>query len=383
MDDRITNLHRSCLSPMSLQPTRDTLSSLARVVHIASTPFEYERLDDWRAELLRASIALLDSEIGHFDVFGMGLENDSLFVGYPPSVFDEWWTEWAVRDPALPFMESARLTAYSRRYRYRIAGEYWTARYKRSPIYREFYRKHQLADAAGLFLRCGHITAHLHVETRELTDDEDERARRLVAVVEPALRAALQSLGSTQESSRSPIAVLDALAEPIGVIGPTGRWLHRSRAFDDLLAILPEPRRTEVVAELERRAVQFLDDLAGLHAIHTATTSPVPLWTIDVLSASATAIELSTRSGRSCLLRLEARSGVTLGQTAAAGLSKRERDVAILLAEGLANKSIAERLAISEHTVRRHSENIFRKLRVANRSSVASALRNAGRDASA
>ena len=367
---------------MSLQPTRDTLSSLARVIHIASTPFEYERLDDWRAEILRASIALLDGEMGHFDVFGMGHEHDSLFVGYPPSVSDEWWTEWAVRDPALPFMENARLSAYSRRYRYRIAGAYWTARYKRSPIYHEFYRKHRLADAGGVFLRCGPITAHLHVETGELTDDEDERARGLITVVEPALRAALQTLGSIPESSRSPFAVLDALAEPIGVIGPTGRWLHRSRAFNDLLAILPEPRRTELVAELERRAVQFLNDLAGLHATRTATTSPVPLWTIDVLSASATAIEVSTRSGRSCLVRLEARSGVTLGQAASAGLSKRERDVAILLAEGLANKRIAERLDISEHTVRRHSESIFRKLGVANRSSVASALRNAGRDAS-
>jgi DNA-binding CsgD family transcriptional regulator len=367
---------------MSLQPSRDTLFSLARVIHIASTPFEYGRLDDWRAELLGASIALLDSERGHFDVFGMGLENDSLFVGYPASVFDEWWTEWAVRDPALPFMETARLTAYSRRYRYRVAGEYWTARYKRSAIHREFYRKHRLADAAGLFLRCGPVTAHLHVETGQLTDDEDDRARRLITVVEPALRAALQTLGSTQESSRSPFAVLDALAEPIGVIAPTGRWLHRSRAFNDLLAILPEPRRTEVVAELERRAVQFLDDLAGLQATHTPSKSPVPLWTIDVLSASATAIDLSTQSGRSCLVRLQARSGVTLGQTAAMGLSRRERDVAILLAEGLANKRIAERLAISEHTVRRHSERIFRKLGVANRGSVASALRNAGRDAS-
>jgi DNA-binding NarL/FixJ family response regulator len=43
-------------------------------------------------------------------------------------------------------------------------------------------------------------------------------------------------------------------------------------------------------------------------------------------------------------------------------LSAREREVLALLAEGLANKVIAPRLGISEHTVKAHVAAIFEKL---------------------
>ncbi len=45
-------------------------------------------------------------------------------------------------------------------------------------------------------------------------------------------------------------------------------------------------------------------------------------------------------------------------------LSQRETDVAQLIAEGLANKEIADRLAISTETVRGHLKNIYEKLHV-------------------
>jgi DNA-binding CsgD family transcriptional regulator len=361
---------------MTMQFASETLSHLTNTVRAASTPFEYGRLDEWRADVLHTSIALLGGEMGHFDVSGLGLENHSLFIGYERSVYDEWWSEWAARDPALQFMEGAKLTAYTRRYRYRVAGGYWTARYKRSAIFSEFYEKYGFADAAGLFFRSGPTVAHLHVETGEVTDDEDEHARHLMAVVEPTLQAALQTIGTTHERAGNPYAVLDALAEPVAVVGPTGRWVHRSRAFDHLLGTLPDSLRASVVADLERRVLTFLDALSTLDSGGSADTRPAPLWTIDIFSVSATTIQISSRSGRCCLLRLQPRGGVTLGQTSAAGLTKREEDVAILLSEGLPTKVIAARLTISEHTVRRHSENIFRKLGVANRGSVASALRS-------
>jgi DNA-binding NarL/FixJ family response regulator len=51
-------------------------------------------------------------------------------------------------------------------------------------------------------------------------------------------------------------------------------------------------------------------------------------------------------------------------------LSKREREVVALLAEGLRNKQIAERLFISEITVRHHLTSIFSKLGVGDRKSL-------------
>jgi len=49
-------------------------------------------------------------------------------------------------------------------------------------------------------------------------------------------------------------------------------------------------------------------------------------------------------------------------------LTQREEEVLELLAGGLSNEEIAERLFISRHTVARHRENIMRKLKLHNRS---------------
>jgi two-component system response regulator NreC len=50
------------------------------------------------------------------------------------------------------------------------------------------------------------------------------------------------------------------------------------------------------------------------------------------------------------------------------GLTSREAVVLALLAEGLSNDQIADRLSISKHTVARHRENIMRKLGLHSRS---------------
>ena len=57
--------------------------------------------------------------------------------------------------------------------------------------------------------------------------------------------------------------------------------------------------------------------------------------------------------------------GATVGEDRAfASLSPREREVLALITEGLANAEIAERLSISEKTVRNHVSNLFDKLGV-------------------
>ena len=53
-----------------------------------------------------------------------------------------------------------------------------------------------------------------------------------------------------------------------------------------------------------------------------------------------------------------------------ASLTARERDVVNLVGEGLANKAIAERLSISDNTVRHHLTSIFAKLGVTDRLSL-------------
>ncbi|QZY29733.1 LuxR family transcriptional regulator [Nocardioides coralli] len=63
-----------------------------------------------------------------------------------------------------------------------------------------------------------------------------------------------------------------------------------------------------------------------------------------------------------------------LGRTGAEreeGLTPREQEVLSLVAEGLANRDVAERLGISEHTVHRHVTNLLRKLGLTSRTAAA------------
>ncbi|HUR73042.1 MAG TPA: helix-turn-helix transcriptional regulator, partial [Sporichthya sp.] len=61
------------------------------------------------------------------------------------------------------------------------------------------------------------------------------------------------------------------------------------------------------------------------------------------------------------------------------GISRRELEVLVLLAEGLANKEIADRLYLSPRTVERHIANMTAKTGLRTRSElIAFAARNAG-----
>ncbi len=56
------------------------------------------------------------------------------------------------------------------------------------------------------------------------------------------------------------------------------------------------------------------------------------------------------------------------GQNLNEGLSKKEREIVILISQGMTNREIASLLCVSEQTVKTHISRIFRKLNVSRRS---------------
>ncbi|HET9032995.1 MAG TPA: response regulator transcription factor [Dokdonella sp.] len=65
------------------------------------------------------------------------------------------------------------------------------------------------------------------------------------------------------------------------------------------------------------------------------------------------------------------RRGVEPGSAALESLSQRERETLTLVAEGLSNQMIAERLGIGEKTVKTHVSNVLGKLNVSDRTQAA------------
>jgi ATP/maltotriose-dependent transcriptional regulator MalT len=88
---------------------------------------------------------------------------------------------------------------------------------------------------------------------------------------------------------------------------------------------------------------------------------------LELEAAAATFDRLGARPDADHAAALLQRAGSTDPVGNVGGLSDREVEVLRLVSQGLSNRDIAARLVLSEHTVRRHLSNIFRKVGVGSR----------------
>jgi len=70
---------------------------------------------------------------------------------------------------------------------------------------------------------------------------------------------------------------------------------------------------------------------------------------------------------RTIIVAEEKPAVINYDQLLKAGISKRETDILLLIHEGLSNQQIADKLFISENTIKKHISNIFQKLEVERR----------------
>jgi len=142
-----------------------------------------------------------------------------------------------------------------------------------------------------------------------------------------------------------------------------------------------------LVDEMERSddAVELISQLTGEHpdvAVIVLTSSMEPGWLDAIFAAGATgAISKSTHPESLATLVRETIDGhvvhidrslgsptcTTLRTVSAAPLTSRELEILRLVADGSTNGGIAQKLWITEQTVKFHLSNIYRKLDVANR----------------
>lgn len=198
-----------------------------------------------------------------------------------------------------------------------------------------------------------------------------ERTAALLGALTPSFRAGLDTLARLGAHR----AALDAVTEPLVAFGPDGRELYRNPALIHTLADDPE------AAAIGRRLAQLGTDgtrqapgPAGLPPAEATVRTARGTYTLrpTVLPPGLFGAEPAL------LVTVMAPAAPALPSPESVrerhGLTRREAEVALLLADGLSNADLADRLFVSPHTARHHVENVLAKLELSSRAAVAARL---------
>ncbi|MEP2715928.1 LuxR C-terminal-related transcriptional regulator [Pseudophaeobacter sp.] len=203
---------------------------------------------------------------------------------------------------------------------------------------------------------------------------EDSEALAWLSFLAPAFAAGHQLRAELSRFNQDWHQTVARHQSPALFIDHRGRILHRSDRFTEQLSTLPELEKTHAAA------IKLAKGIIGQTRRDTAMASK-PASTEARLELSTCQVRLQGMivpqlySDLACLVTLDIQRSP---QALPDPLTKRERDVALLLCDGKTDKEVARDLGISPHTARRHVERILQKCGVHNRTQAAERLRAMG-----
>jgi len=240
-----------------------------------------------------------------------------------------------------------------------------------SPYYHESVRALCAQHHHGMFLPQGlEPGAYAQVEvyhTHGARNPFGVDGADVMALLVPAYRAGVAALTRLGRQR----AALDALGTPVAVIDVDGRTAHRNEAFERALAA--DPQRLRVAAAVEAFARDLATPEGGFRPERRVRTAAGTYGLSGTLMPEGSPFG----PGPCVIVSLDPPASPWPAPDALRqrfGMTRREAEVALLLARGLANNDAADALCISPHTVRRHTERVMAKLAVEARGQVAAAI---------
>jgi DNA-binding NarL/FixJ family response regulator len=167
---------------------------------------------------------------------------------------------------------------------------------------------------------------------------------------------------SLHEAVRGERAIDLALLDLVMPGSTDPQWLHRfCETYPDL------PIMVVTAQDLASHA-QALGRYPNVRGLVDKSRSAADLRAIVDLALAGVRVwpELADRGGLAA-----PRAGEHQPRSAAQQLAGRQRDVALLIAEGMTNREVAERLGLTEGTVKNYVKEIFRAVGVSNRTQLA------------
>ncbi|MDQ2668469.1 MAG: helix-turn-helix transcriptional regulator [Gemmatimonadota bacterium] len=351
------------------------LAIASEASRVILAPLRYERVDEWRAAVNKVLVRLLKA-----DSAGFLLPVENL----APMFSEEHSAEALAPFPDLlppdtregvPIWE--RMTTLGCGTLAQAYGESMSD-YVGSAYYNDYAAAGGGAETlfAALPLRAdvsspaGAASLHLwHGRSSRRTFGDREVA--LLRLLLPSFTAGVQSWRRFATHRGRLGAMLDELDRAVMVCDPNGRLVHVSASLVRLLAEDPEAslvmRSMEALAQPAARLTTQNELMRVAKSISTTRCRYEALtcvWT-DGDDPPMMLVSLTRRAS------LRATRNVGIPRLA---LTPQENRIATLVSEGRRNGDIAHRLGISEHTVKRHVEQVLRKLQIRSRAGVARAL---------
>jgi DNA-binding CsgD family transcriptional regulator len=362
--------------------TAQDLARFEAASRLLTAPLAAASLDDWRRGVNRALRELFDGDAAVFMLPG----TDQLYYSTDAPGVVAGLERYAslspdgshvVEDPLALVWHGMRrsegIEAFDRDVNARMverAGHTLEA----SPFVQDVLLNNGLHDFVGAYsrVRAGEVLLWVLQEKPgggRFGAHDAEVMRALV----PSLRAGLATLDHLHAHR----AALDHVEEPIAAFTLDGRELFRNAALVALVAA--EPESDALLATVRRAAADARSRY--LPSLRLAPASPFAPERFKVrtrraqYAVRATVVEPgSFHADESVLATVQVHAAPSLLHADALrdrfGLTPREVDVALLVAEGCSNPEIAERLFLSLHTVKRHVEQVLAKLNVTSRAAV-------------
>jgi DNA-binding CsgD family transcriptional regulator/PAS domain-containing protein len=340
-----------------------------QLLDITECIYAAKDLEELARTLLPRTTRLAGAEEANLIVFNVHRKT-SLSYAYPWSFFSaEMVSAWQQHMHEHPFLAYFRRTADGSTNT--IANLVSQREWHRLALYNEFFRPVELEDGMGFtvqadwpeFVGLGVCRASWGFSSNE---------RMLLDRLRPHVTQAwrnIQAFAQLRREAGAMNAALEALGGGAVDLDHTGRARFMS---DGALRLLGR-----YFGDHSRLAQGHLPEKLRVWARRAQTKDPQT----DVLSPRAplvcdsahgrlTVHLLASGTGYTLLLKEEPES-VSAAALEGLGLTKRECEVLSWIAEGKTNADIAAILGLSELTVKRHAEDILRKLGVENRTAAA------------
>lgn len=371
---------------MALTLTSEEVGRLEESLVLLLSPLEHASSVSWRQAVCRSVSELVGADGAATTIKG---------TAGPEVLGSETFSRRALADYAEHYHRRSEIDQRRLRHGLRTwvrSRTFDPSEFSRSNYFNEWCRPNRVIDSAGMSVVCPDrfgAEAVLHV-TSETTDffEPEGRQELLLRLLRPAFAAGVAALHLSVAWHASLESIIDDVDGCLALHDLSGKLLHATLRLRDLVQSDPEGPRVMAHASRLASATGALarrrwsrDPCRGVARQERAK----PVQSCQTLKANYMLRAILVDSGKIVgvgplvLVNVDAPTQQQLPDLrtlcACTGLTPREAAVARLLAEGLRNRGIAQRLTMSEFTARRHTEQILRKLGVESRAQVGAALR--------